>query len=277
MSTTATTTSAPLLTDRELDRIIKLVYSRSGITLHEGKRELVVARLQKRLRTLGHGSFGEYVTYAERDASGQEIVALLDAIATNHTHFFREPSHFDFIVDTIVPRLRPGTPLRIWSAPCSTGEEVYTIAMTLQARAPQVNYQILGSDLSTKALGAARAGVYRLSNVESIPRDTLKRFFEKGLGEQDGLARVRPELRRNLTFRHLNLLEIGDLGERFEVVFCRNVMIYFDKAVQQRVLTMLERHLAPSGHLFISHSESLNGLTHGLKWVAPATFQRGQS
>lgn len=267
----------PALTDRELDRIIKLVYARSGITLHEGKRELVVARLQKRLRTLGHASFGEYVSFVERDPSGQEIVTLLDAIATNHTHFFREPSHFDFIVDAIAPRLAPGAPLRLWSAPCSTGEEVYTIAMTLQMRAPRVAYQMLGSDLSTKALAAARAGVYRLSQVESIPRDTLKRFFEKGIGEQAGLARVRPELRRHLTFRHLNLLEIADLGERFEVIFCRNVMIYFDRTVQQRVITMLERHLVPGGHLFISHSESLNGLTHGLRWVAPATFQRGQS
>lgn len=272
-----TLSPSPTLTDRELDRIIKLVYTRSGITLHEGKRELVVARLQKRLRTLGHTSFGAYVTFVEQDASGQEIITLLDAIATNHTHFFREPSHFDFIVDTIVPRLAPGVPLRLWSAPCSTGEEVYTIAMTLQRRAPQVAYQILGSDLSTKALAAARAGVYRLSRVESIPRDMLKRFFEKGLGEQDGLARVRPELRRHVTFRHLNLLEIGDLGDRFEVIFCRNVMIYFDRTVQQQVITMLERHLVPGGHLFISHSESLNGLTHGLKWVAPATFQRGPS
>lgn len=264
------------LTDRELDRIVKLVYARSGITLHEGKRELIVARLQKRLRALGHASFGEYVTFVERDPSGQELVTLLDAIATNHTHFFREASHFDFIVDVIVPDLRPGTPLRLWSAPCSTGEEVYTMAMTLQTRAAHVLYHILGSDISTKALGAARAGVYRLSQVESIPRDVLRRFFEKGLGDQEGLARVRPDLRRNLTFRHLNLLEIDDLGERFDVIFCRNVMIYFDRPVQQRVITMLQRHLRPGGHLFISHSESLNGLTHTLKWVAPATFQRGQ-
>lgn len=265
----------PTLTARELERIIKLVYEKSGITLHEGKRELVVARLQKRLRTLGHTSFGQYITYAERDASGQEIVTLLDAIATNHTHFFRETSHFDYIVERIVPTVRPGDRLRIWSAPCSTGEEVYTMAMTMQMRAPDVAYQILGSDLSTKALAAARAGVYRLTAVQNMPRPVLKRFFEKGLGEQDGLVRVHKDLRRNVTFRHLNLLEIADLGERFDVIFCRNVMIYFDHAVQQRVVSMLERHLAPGGHLFISHSESLTGLTHRLAWVAPATFQRG--
>ena len=263
------------LNDQDLGRIIKLVYARSGITLHEGKRELVIARLQKRLRALGHSSFSEYVRYVEQEDKGEEVVALLDAIATNHTHFFREVSHFDFIVDRVAPAIPAGSPLRIWSAPCSTGEEPYTMAMVLQSRAPHTAYQILASDLSTKALAAARGGVYKLAAVESLPRDILKRFFEKGMGEQEGQARVSRELRRDITFRHLNLLEIGDLGERFEVIFCRNVMIYFDRAVQQRVVTMLERHLAPGGFLFISHSETLNGITHGLKWVAPATFQRG--
>lgn len=267
--------ATPALTDRELDRIIALVHARSGITLHRGKRELVVARLQKRLRTLGHRSFGEYITHAEQDPSGQEIVTLLDAIATNHTQFFREASHFDFIIERIVPSVKRGATLKLWSAPCSTGEEVYTMAMSMQMRAPQVPYSILGSDISTKALAAARAGVYKLAAVQAMPRETLRRFFEKGLGEQDGLARVNRELRRGLTFRHLNLLEIDDLGERFDVIFCRNVMIYFDKQVQQRVVSMLERHLAPGGHLFISHSESLNGLTHGLTWAGPATYQRG--
>ena len=263
------------LRPRELARIIKLVYERSGITLHEGKRELVIARLQKRLRALGHGSFGEYIDYVERDASGEEVVALLDAIATNHTQFFREASHFDWIVQRIVPALKPNQPLRIWSAPCSTGEEVYSAAMTLQMQAPQVAYRVVGSDISTKALKAAQAGVYKLAAVQSLPRDVLRRFFEKGLGHQAGLARVQRELRRHTTFRHLNLLEVTDLGERFEVIFCRNVMIYFDQAVQQRVVTMLERHLVPGGTLFISHSESLNCLNHGLRWVAPATFERG--
>ena len=267
--------SGPQLSSRELDRIIKLVYERSGITLHAGKRELVIARLQKRLRALGHRTFGEYISYAESDPTGEEIVTLLDAIATNHTQFFREASHFDYIVEQIVPALKPGSPLRLWSAPCSTGEEVYTMAMTLQMRASQQAYQILGSDISTKALAAAKAGVYKLAAVQSLPREVLRRFFEKGLGEQEGLVRVQRDLRRHISFRHLNLLEIDDLGERFEVIFCRNVMIYFDRAVQQRVVSMLERHLVPGGHLFISHSESLNGLTHGLQWVAPATFQRG--
>jgi len=265
------------LTDRDLGRIVRLVYDKSGITLHEGKRSLVVARLQKRLRAHGYTSFGAYMKYVEEDRSGEEVVALLDAIATNHTYFFREEQHFDLLVKTAAEwqQSHGGEPFRIWSAACSTGEENYTMTMALTERCPDLDFQIMGSDLSTKALAAARNGVYKLSAVEALPKDVLRKYFEKGLGAQEGLARVNAAVRRRSTFRNLNLLEISDLGERFEVIFCRNVMIYFDKQVQQRVVSMLERHLQPGGLLFISHSESLNGLTHGLRWIAPAVYQRG--
>ena len=265
------------LTDRDLGRIVRLVYDKSGITLHEGKRSLVVARLQKRLRAHGFTSFGAYLKHVEGDASGEEIVALLDAIATNHTYFFREEQHFDLLVKSASEWVNAhgSAPYRIWSAASSTGEENYTMTMALMDRCPDLEFQIMGSDISTKALAAAKAGVYKLAAVQSLPKDVLRKHFEKGLGAQEGLARVNAAVRRRSTFRHLNLLEIGDLGERFEVIFCRNVMIYFDKPVQQRVVAMLERHLEPGGLLFISHSESLNGLTHGLRWIAPAVYQRG--
>ena len=265
------------LSDRDLGRIVRLVYDKSGITLHEGKKSLVVARLQKRLRAHNFGSFGEYLKYVEGAAGGEEIVALLDAIATNHTYFFREEQHFELLVKTATEwQVQHGSgPFRIWSAASSTGEENYTMTMTLLDRAPGVDFSILGSDISTKALAAAKAGVYKMAGVQGMPRDVLRKHFEKGMGAQEGLARVNAEVRRRNTFRHLNLLEINDLGERYEVIFCRNVMIYFDKQVQQRVVTMLERHLEPGGLLFISHSESLNGLTHGLRWIAPACYQRG--
>jgi len=268
------------LSDRDLGRIVRLVYDRSGITLHEGKRSLVVARLQKRLRANGFTSFGAYIKHVEDDPGGEEIVALLDAIATNHTYFFREEQHFELLVKTATEWQAQHLPqgsgrFRIWSAASSTGEENYTMTMSLLDRVPGLDFQIMGSDISTKALAAAKAGVYKIAGVQGLPREVLKKHFEKGLGAQDGLARVSAEVRRRSTFRHLNLLEITDLGERYEVIFCRNVMIYFDKHVQQRVVTMLERHLEPGGLLFISHSESLNGLTHGLKWIAPAVYQRG--
>ena len=264
------------LSDADLSRIVRLVYERSGITLHSGKRALVLARLQKRLRAGGFSSFRDYLAYVERDTSGAEITALLDAIATNHTSFFREPQHFDFLRSTVVPALAKG-PIRIWSAACSSGEEPVTIGITLLDALDSQHHariRILASDLSTKALAAASAGVYRMERVAGIPLDVLRRHFERGLGAQTGQARVAAHLRRLIEYRQINFLEASDLGERFEVIFCRNVMIYFDRDVQQRVVSLLERHLAPGGYLFISHSESLNGTTHGLRWVAPAIYQR---
>jgi chemotaxis protein methyltransferase CheR len=267
----------PVLTDRDLGQIVQLVYERSGITLHEGKRSLVVARLQKRLRARGHESFSQYLEHVENDRSGAELVELLDAIATNHTYFFREQQHFDLLVSRVVPewagRVAEG-PFKVWSAACSTGEEPYTIAMTLLDMQQSPSFTILASDLSTKALKTAQAATYKLQAVQSLPRELLRRHYERGLGAQAGLARVQAAVRKHVTFKQLNLLEIGDLHDRFDVIFCRNVMIYFDRAVQQRVVSMLERHLRPGGYLFIAHAESLNGLNHRLRWIAPATYQR---
>ena len=265
------------LSDADLSRIVRLVYERSGITLHSGKRALVLARLQKRLRTCGFVTFGAYLEHVERDETGAEITALLDAIATNHTSFFREPQHFEFLKTKVVPALGPGQRLRVWSAACSSGEEPVTIAITLLDALEQKDagrIRMLATDLSTKALGIAGAGVYKMDRVANIPLDTLRRHFQRGLGAQEGTARVAPHVRKLIEYRQLNFLEATDLNERFDVVFCRNVMIYFDKDVQQRVVSLLERHLAPGGYLFISHSESLNGTTHGLRWVAPAVYQR---
>ena len=270
---------SPVLTSRDLAFVVKLVYERAGINLHDGKRELVAARLQKRLRHHGLSSYREYLDLLQHDSTGDEMVAFLDALATNHTAFFREEQHFGFLRETVVPELlaRP-VKARIegWSAACSSGEEPYTVGMTLAEALPagSAGYHLLASDLSTKVLAMARAGVYTMDRVKDIPLHLLRRHFERGMGDQSGLARVQPPLRQAVEFVQLNLLEIGDLGRRFDFIYCRNVMIYFDLAVQQRVVSMLERHLRPHGYLFISHSESLNGITHGLRWVAPAVYQR---
>jgi chemotaxis protein methyltransferase CheR len=269
--------STPTLTDGELQGIVRLVYEKSGITLHAGKRALIVARLNTRVRAGGFRSFGEYLKAVRSDRSGRELGLLLDAIATNHTSFYREPQHFTFLRDTVVPRWRAsaGRPLQIWSAACSTGEEPYTIAMTLAdcGATHGGRVHLLASDLSSKALARARAGVYPMDKVQPLPMDVRRRHFEKGVGTHAGTARVQSHVRQTVQFEQLNLLEIRDLGHRFDAIFCRNVMIYFDKAVQQRVVAMLERHLRPGGFLFISHSESLNGIAHGLHWVAPATYE----
>lgn len=263
-----------VLTDRDMQRIATLVYERSGITLHDGKRPLVVARLQKRLRALSLDTFSAYLAYLETDKSGDELVMLLDSIATNHTYFFREEQHFQLLAERVVPEMRRNrAPLKIWCAASSTGEEPYTIGMTLLDLNPPMDFQMLASDISTKALRAAQSATYKLSQVEKMPIETLRKYFEKGMGESAGFARVRKELRSRIEFRKINLLEVPNLDTKFDVIFCRNVMIYFDRIVQQRVVSALERHLRPGGYLFISHSESLNGINHGLRWIAPAAYQ----
>jgi len=271
------------LSDKDLRTIVRLVYERSGITLHDGKKALVAARLQKRLRTGGFTNYGEYIRKVETDDSGEELVLLLDAIATNHTSFYREAQHFQLLKEQVLPPLiARGGANRIegWSAACSSGEEPYTVAMTLLEAVPPALHpqmKLFASDLSTKVLKAAAAGIYKMDKLEGLPTDLLRRHFEKGLGAHAGYARVQPRVRQLVDFARLNLLEIDDLGRRFAFVFCRNVMIYFDRPVQQRVVSMLERHLLPGGYLFISHSESLNGIAHGLQWVAPAVYRRREA
>ena len=266
------------LTDREMDLIVRLVYERSGIALHRGKRALVVARLHKLLKSGGFASFADYVHHVETDRTGHELSLLLDAITTNHTSFFREDEHFRYLAERVVPPLAAtDRPLRVWCAACSTGQEPVTLAVTLMEALPESQHRrirLLASDISTRALKTANAGVYPMRVAAGVPHSVLKSYFERGLGADEGKVRVRAHVRRAVEYRRLNLIEIDNLHESFDVVFCRNVMIYFDKVVQQRVVSMIERHLAPGGYLFIAHSESLNGLSHSLKWMAPAVYQR---
>jgi chemotaxis protein methyltransferase CheR len=267
------------LGEHELQRLTRMLYSASGISLHDGKGPLVIARLQKRVKEQGHRSFAEYLDAVERDRSGQALTELVDAMATNHTSFFREPQHFAYLESSVVPQARARrvpVPLRVWSMPCSTGEEPYSLAIALLDAGLPSGFTILASDLSTKALARARAGVYRRQTVAGVPKAVLLRHFERGAGREDGLVRVVAGVRRHVAFRRLNLVDLADLGHRFDVIFCRNLLIYFDQPAQQRAIAALERHLAPGGLLFISHSESLNAVRHGLRWVAPGVY-RAQS
>jgi chemotaxis protein methyltransferase CheR len=270
------------LSDRDLQAIAQLVYARSGITLHDGKRALVTVRLQKHVRGGGFRTFGEYLEFVEQDESGDELVQLLDAISTNHTSFFREPRHFDFLANVAVPDVigrGAGTSLHLWSAGCATGEEPYSLAMTLIDALPaewRPAVRIFASDLSATALAKARTGIYRLERLALLPPEVVRRHFEKGLGAQTGLARVKTEAQDLVSFARLNLVDVNDLGQRFAFIFCRNVMIYFDRAMQQRVTATLERHLVPGGYLFLSHAETLSGIAHSLQHVAPAVYRRGE-
>ena len=282
MSTSALT-AIPVLSDRDLATITRLVYVKSGITLHSGKRALVTARLQKLLKRSGVGTFKEYIRQLQDDKSGSELTAMLDAIATNHTAFFREPQHFEFLAKVVLPALRAReetTPILGWSAACSSGEEPYTIAMTafeVFGGVPGRQLRLLASDLSTKALTRAAEGLYKGERVAGVPRHLVLKYFEKGGTLPAGTLRIAEHIRRVVEFRQLNLLEAPPPGRPLDFIFCRNVLIYFDRSVQQGVVTRLEERLAPGGYLFTSHSESLNGLKHGLTWVAPAVYRREAS
>ena len=273
----------PALSDRDLATIMRLVYTKSGITLHSGKRALVTARLQKLLKRSGLGTFKEYVRHLQNDKSGDELTAMLDAIATNHTAFFREPQHFEFLAKIVLPPLRARSttvPILGWSAACSSGEEPYTIAMTafeLFGDEAARLVRLLASDLSTKALTRAAAGVYKPERVAGLPRHLILKYFERGQSGQTGALRVSEPLRRLVEFRQLNLLDAPPPGRPLDFIFCRNALIYFDRVIQQRVIHQLEERLAQGGYLFTSHSESLNGLNHGLTWVAPAVYRRERS
>ena len=264
------------LGDHELQRLTRLLYDASGITLHDGKGPLVIARLQKRVKDQGYGSFAQYLDAVERDATGETLTELVDAMATNHTSFFREPQHFAILESSVAEQARTRrvpVPLKVWSMPCSTGEEPYSIAMSLLDAGLPAGFTILASDLSTKALTRARAAVYRLQTVAGVPKPMLQRHFERGAAQEDGLVRVASTVRRHVAFRRLNLIDLPDLGQRFDVIFCRNLLIYFDRAAQQLAIDALQRHLAPGGYLFISHSETLNAVKHSLQWVAPGVYR----
>ncbi len=265
------------LTEADFARVCRLAEQRFGLHLRMGKEELVAARLGKKLRELQMGSYHEYLRHVEQDSTGEALIGLIDALATNHTSFLRETAHFDFLRRSVLPELRERSSLEIWSAACSTGEEPYTLAMALAeewgARAGY-KVRILATDISTRVLGTANRGVYTDERLESLPAEWRQRYFVKGAGQAQGQFQIRPELKRMVEFRRLNLIEpLPPLGP-FAVIFCRNVMIYFDRPTQEQVVCRLAERLEPGGYLFVGHSESLTGIHHPLAYVQPAVYRR---
>jgi chemotaxis protein methyltransferase CheR len=270
------------LGDREFERLQRLIEREAGIHLGPAKRALVVGRLGKRIRDLGLHSFREYCDLVEGDAG--ERVEMLDRIATNETHFFREPRHFELLSRDILPRwqaaadqgLRPRT-LKVWSAACSTGEEPYTLAMVLlRAFPPGSGWEldIVASDLSTRVLRRAREGLWPIDKSGEIPDADLKRFMLKGVGAQEGMMRAGDELRALVRFARLNLMEDHPSLGTMDLVFCRNVLIYFDAPTKHAVVTRLLDHLAPGGYLFLGHAESLAGSSLKMHCVSPSVYER---
>ena len=273
--------SGPLISDTQYFQLAKLVYKLCGINLGQGKRELLKARLMKRLRATGAKDVNQYMDLLQNDPSGRELISFLDCITTNKTDFFREPQHFDFLADTLLPELsrlcRGSEPLRIWSAACSTGEEPYTLAIVLMQNRTTWSSRgvsILASDLSTQVLSKGQRGVYATDRIGPIPQNLLKQYFQKGVNQWAGHVRVRPELRKLVTFKRINLMDNFQFDPPFHVVFCRNVMIYFDKETREALVNRFHRTLVPGGYLFVGHSESLTGINHPFRFVQPAIYRK---
>jgi chemotaxis protein methyltransferase CheR len=266
------------ITDEEFDQLRGLIYRECGISLSDSKRSLLVSRLSKRLRLLGLDTFHAYYDRLRSEPGGEELTRLLDCITTNKTDFFREPVHFDFLRDRILPSLGADKRIRIWSAGCSSGEEPYTIAMTLfdGVQAPlQWEFKILASDLSTRALDKAASGVYEVERVRALPPEALKRHFLKGRGDQAGMVKVKSHLSDMIRFQRINLMDDRyPIKTPLDVIFCRNVMIYFDRPTQQQLVNKFYRYLKPGGHLFIGHSETLQWIEHPFRSVAPTIYQK---
>lgn len=274
------------LTDREYQRLRDLVYAHTGIALGPQKRCLLQARLGRRLRALGLASWGAYCAHLESaEGARGELGHFINAVTTNKTDFFREVHHFRYLAEQWAPGVRARAEragdrtLRLWSAACSSGEEPYTIAMTVRdalgPAAPGFDLKILASDIDTEVLERAQAGVYSLEQVAPVPRAMLARYFLKGTGANAGRVRVRPEIRALVAFRRINFLdETWPIRAGFDVVFCRNALIYFDRPTQQRILKRLTALLKDDGVLILGHSESLHGLLDGFRHLGNTIYQR---
>jgi len=265
----------------QFQRFCDIAYSTAGIKLRDGKESLVSARVAKRLRALGLSTAGEYLAFLEADSTGGELVSFLDAISTNFTSFYREPTHFKRLTEFLAYHVDRGKKrLRIWCAASSSGEEPYTLAITIdQALAgTSVDWKILATDISTKILATAQAGIYDESALKDVPRGLLGQYFTAFDGRRATGRRwqVNESLRRKIVFRRMNLARPPyPMPGPLDVVFCRNVMIYFDESVRQGLVREIDRLLTDDGLVCIGHSESLSGLQTRLTIVEPSVYQPG--
>lgn len=266
--------SSPKLEAQEFEKFRRLAYDKFGLNLTDAKHDLVAARLGKKLRELKIPSYKAYYDLVVADRTGQSLIALIDALSTNHTSFLREASHFDFLLKYVLPGLRKRAAIDIWSAPCSTGEEPYSIALTLLEHLgmpPKPALRIRATDISTKVLAVAKKGAYAADKLGSMPAPLIRKYFTQA---GPGSFQICSEIRDMIQFERFNLIEPMRATRKFPIIFCRNVMIYFDKPTQERVVASLSQFLEPGGYLMIGHSESLMGVRHGLVYVQPAIYRK---
>ena len=278
---------APALSDHEFALFQRLIYEEAGIHLSQAKRALLIARLSGRLRALKLSSFGAYYRRVTKEGDPDELQRMLDCISTNETHFFREPKHFEFLERKVIPvwieeaeRGARARRIRVWSAACSTGEEPFSVAMLLLHHFPASagwSIEILATDLSTRVLERARRAVWSIDKAHQIPTPYLKAFMLKGTGAQEGNMKADDAIRALVRFQQLNLNdESYAVTGRFDLIFCRNVLIYFSAESRKRAVGRLLAHLQPDGYFFVGHAESLHGVTSEVRSVVPTVYVLGK-
>ncbi|MBF0447201.1 MAG: chemotaxis protein CheR [Magnetococcales bacterium] len=275
------------LSDKDFQRLANFIQTQVGIQMPPSKKSLLTARLQKRLRLLQMNSFTDYVDWVlNPQHSGDELINFLDMVTTNKTDFFREPAHFEFMTHKALPELLANEgagskrPVQIWSAPCSTGEEPYTMGIVALEFAKSnriANYkvQILGTDLSTQAIKKGQSATYDQSRVEGVPLTIKRGYMLKSKDPEKKLVRMSRELRGLVSFKHLNFMDVDyNIRTTFDIIFCRNCLIYFDRPTSESIVNKLCRNLLPGGYFFVGHSETLNNLKVPLVQVAPTIYQK---
>lgn len=265
---------------RDFRYLKELIYKEAGIHLTDAKRCLVQTRIGKLMRKNNINGYKQLFDLLETESSGKTLELVLDSISTNHTFFFREDAHFTFLAEVIVPTLVKAHHLKhinIWSAASSSGEEPYSIAITMldSLKAfPGVSFSIFASDISVTVLEKARKAVYPLDEIESLPETVKKKYFQRGKGKFSDLVKVKDSVKEKITFARHNLLEPLKSGDNFDIIFCRNVMIYFDNATKETIVDLLYKRLNNNGYFINGHSESLSAIKHDLKAVRPTIYRR---
>jgi chemotaxis protein methyltransferase CheR len=281
----ATTNTAKVMSGDEFQRLSGYIYTTCGIKLPLAKKLMLEARLQKRLRTLGVETYGEYCDYLQKSPDREnECVHMIDCVTTNKTDFFREPTHFTFLIEKLLPaflvaqRAEGARRMAIWSSACSTGEEPYTLAMILNefaAQHPDFHFSVHATDISTRVLDQARNAVYPEEHVAPVPLNMKKKYLLRGKDREKKLVRIVPELRGMVQFQRLNLMENTLMPvESMDVIFCRNVIIYFDRETQYKLLERLCRCLRTGGHLFLGHSETIHGFELPLNRISSTIYKK---
>jgi chemotaxis protein methyltransferase CheR len=279
---TARVSGLASMTDKEFKRLSDFIHNEVGIKLPSSKKVMVEARLQKRLRTLGMPGYHQYYEFLfSPKGLDEELVHLIDVITTNTTEFFREPRHFEVLTQEVLPAWRtaygPARPFRLWSAGCSTGEEPYTLSIVLSEFALRMQgfrFSVMATDISTRVLSLAKNGIYPEERLAKMSLELKRRYFLRSKDKSRKLVRLVPELRKAIDFRRLNFMEPFSFPEPLDTIFCRNVMIYFDRATQEQLLQKFCMQLRQGGFLFIGHSESLTGMDLPLRQHAPTVYKK---